>query len=114
MNGRVAVGGVKIDDSVSYCAAACWADVIDSEVHVGSLSLQANGGHSKGSAKIVKLRRRTAPCDGVSVELDIATLPCEFVETVSSYPQISTPSNSGAGRIRPRKIGHLIMAVETT
>src|ERR1019366_5772351 len=53
VNGRVAVGGVKIDDSASYCAAACWGDVIDNEVqrHVSSLSLQANGGPSKGSAK---------------------------------------------------------------
>jgi hypothetical protein len=32
MDGCVAVGGVKIDDSVSYCAAACWAGVIDNEV----------------------------------------------------------------------------------
>ena len=51
MNGRIAVGGVKIDESVSYCAAACWAGVIDIEVHVSSLSLQANEGRSKGSAK---------------------------------------------------------------
>jgi hypothetical protein len=30
-----------------------------------------------------------APCDGVSVEPKIATLPCEFVETVgSNYPQV--------------------------
>jgi hypothetical protein len=61
VNGRVAVGGVKIDHSESYCAAAFWAGVIDIEVqrHVSSLSLQANGGHSKGSAKIVMLRRRS-------------------------------------------------------
>ena len=47
------VGGVKIDDSESYGAAAFWAGVTDSEVqrHVSSLSLQANGGRSKGSAK---------------------------------------------------------------
>jgi hypothetical protein len=51
MNGRVADGGVKIDDGVSYGAAACRAGVIDGEVHVGSPSLQANAGHSKGSAK---------------------------------------------------------------
>jgi len=42
---------MKIDERVSYCAAACWAGVIDNEVHVSSLSLQANGGRSKGSAK---------------------------------------------------------------
>ena len=61
VNGRVVVGGVKIDDSESYGAAAFWAGVTDSEVqrHVSSLSLQANGGHSKGSAKIVMLRRRS-------------------------------------------------------
>jgi hypothetical protein len=41
---------MKIDESVSYCAAACWAGVIDDEVHVSSLSLQERG-HSKGSAK---------------------------------------------------------------
>ena len=51
MNGRIAVSGVKIDESVSYCAAACWAGVIDNEVHVSFLSLEANGGRSKGSAK---------------------------------------------------------------
>jgi len=53
-NGRIAVGGMTIDDSASYCATARWADVIDNEVqtHVSSLSLQANGGHSKGSAKV--------------------------------------------------------------
>ena len=59
MDGCVSVGGVKIDDSVSYAAAACWAGVIDNENHVNSLSLWANGGHSKGSAKIVMLRGRT-------------------------------------------------------
>jgi hypothetical protein len=36
VNGRVADGGVKIDDGVSYRAAACRADVIDGEVHVRS------------------------------------------------------------------------------
>src|SRR5450631_1320261 len=59
MGGCVSVGGVKIDDSVSYAAAACCAGVIDNENHVNSLSLWANGGHSKGSAKIVMLRGRT-------------------------------------------------------
>src|SRR5450631_3726057 len=59
MDGYVSVGGVKIDDSVSYVAAACWADVIDNEIHVNFLSLWANGGLSKGSAKIVMLRGRT-------------------------------------------------------
>jgi hypothetical protein len=59
MDGCVSVGGVKIDDSVSYGAAACWAGVIDNEIHVNFLSLWANGGHSKGSAKIVMLRERT-------------------------------------------------------
>jgi hypothetical protein len=50
----MALGGVTIDDSPSYCVAACWADDIDNEVqrHVNSLSLKANGGHSKGSAKV--------------------------------------------------------------
>jgi hypothetical protein len=50
----MAFGGMNIDDSASYCAAACWADDIDNEVqrHVNSLSLKANGGHSKGSAKV--------------------------------------------------------------
>jgi hypothetical protein len=61
VNSRVAVGGVKIDHSASYCAAAFQAGVIDIEVqrHVSSLSLQANGGHSKGSAEIAMLRRRS-------------------------------------------------------
>ena len=59
MDGCVSVGRVKIDDSVSYGAAACWAGVIDNEIHVNFLSLWANGGHSKGSAKIVMLRGRT-------------------------------------------------------
>ena len=45
--GRVARD--EIDDSVSYAAAACWAGVIDNENHMNSLSLWANGGHSKGS-----------------------------------------------------------------
>ena len=51
MNGRVAIGGVKIDDSVSYYVAAYWAGVIDNEVqcHVGSLSLWANGVPSRGA-----------------------------------------------------------------
>jgi hypothetical protein len=50
----MALGGVTIDDSPSYCAAACWADDIDTEVqrHVSFLSLKANGGHSKGSAEV--------------------------------------------------------------
>jgi hypothetical protein len=54
VNGRMALGGVTIDDSPSYCAAACWTDGIDVEVqrHVSSLSLKANGGHSKGSAEV--------------------------------------------------------------
>ena len=41
VNGRVAVGGVKIDHGESYCAAAFPAGVIDIEVqrHVSSLSL---------------------------------------------------------------------------
>jgi len=41
MNGRVAIGGVKIDDGVSYCAAACWAGVIDSPAEVPRNSFQA-------------------------------------------------------------------------
>jgi hypothetical protein len=57
MNGRVADGGVKIDDGVSYSTAACRAGVIDSEVHVGSLSLEANGVPSRGSAKICDVAR---------------------------------------------------------
>jgi hypothetical protein len=59
VNGRVADGRVKIDDGVSYGAAACRADVIDGEVHVRFLSLQANGGPSRGSAKIVMLLERS-------------------------------------------------------
>ena len=61
MRGRVAIGGVKIYDGVSYCAAAYWAGVIDNEDqwHVGSLSLQANGVPSRGPAKIVLLRGRS-------------------------------------------------------
>ena len=55
----MAVGGVNVDDSASYCAAACWADDIDNEVqrHVSSLSLQENGGHSKGSTKDCNVAR---------------------------------------------------------
>jgi hypothetical protein len=59
MDGCVSIGGVKIDDGVSYYAAACWAGAIDNEIHVNFLSLWANGGHSKGSVKIVMLRGRT-------------------------------------------------------
>jgi hypothetical protein len=62
VNGRIAVGRVKIDDSVPYCAAACRAGIIDNEVqrHVSSLSLWANGEPlSKGSEKMVMLRGRT-------------------------------------------------------
>ena len=61
MRGRITIGGVKIDDSVSYCAAASWAGVIDNEVqwHVDSLSLWANGVPSRGSAKILMLRGRS-------------------------------------------------------
>jgi hypothetical protein len=97
MEGCVSVGGVKIDDSVSYCAAACWAGVLDNEIHVSSLSLQANGGRSKGSAKDVMSRGRT---DALrwrlnSTDPNTATLPCEFVETRwVKYPQLSTASNS--------------------
>jgi hypothetical protein len=66
MDGCVSVGGVKIDDSVSYCAAACWAGVIEDEVQspVNSLSLYSNGGHSKGSAKIVMLHGKRPVPDG--------------------------------------------------
>jgi hypothetical protein len=39
MDGCVSVGRVKIDDSVSYCAAARWAGVIFNEIHVNFLSL---------------------------------------------------------------------------
>jgi hypothetical protein len=61
VNGRVAFGGVKTDDGASYRAAACWADAIDNEVqrHGSFLSLQANGGPSRESAKIVLLRGRS-------------------------------------------------------
>jgi len=59
MDRCVSFSGVKIDDSVPYGAAACWAGVIDNEIHLNFLSLWANGGHSKGSAKIVMLRGRT-------------------------------------------------------
>jgi len=39
VRGRVAIGGVKIDDGVFYRVAACWAGGIDIEDqwHVGSL-----------------------------------------------------------------------------
>ena len=41
VDGHVSVGGVKVNDSASYCAAARWAGVIDNEgqSHVTSLSL---------------------------------------------------------------------------
>ena len=98
MDGCVSVGGVKIDDSVSYSAAACWAGVIDNEIHVNFLSLWANGGHSKGSAKIVMLRGRT-PCDGISIELSSANFVPQLVDTFGAdihklstgYPQPQTP-----------------------
>ena len=50
----MALGGMNIDDSASYCAAACWADDIDNEVqrHVSSLIAPGERGHSKGSAKV--------------------------------------------------------------
>src|SRR5450631_1013965 len=98
MDGCVSVGGVKIDDSVSYAAAACWAGVIDNENHINSLSLWANGGHSKGSAKIVMLRGRT---DTLRWRLDRTehrkTLSCNLStpsgQTSTSYPQVTPASN---------------------
>lgn len=97
MNGRIAVSRVKIDESVSYCVAACWAGVIDNEVHVSSLSLQANGGRSKGSAKdydVARMHGRLAMAPQLN-RPDTATLPCEFVETRwVKYPQLSTASIS--------------------
>jgi hypothetical protein len=61
MNGRVAIGGVKIDDGVSYSAAACWAGVIDNEVqeHAGFPFALSERRTLKGSAKIVMLRGRS-------------------------------------------------------
>jgi hypothetical protein len=97
MNGCVSVGGMKIDDSVSYCAAACWACIIDNEIqsHVNSLSLYSNGGHSKRSAKLVMLQGR----DGISIQQNISNFAVQFVDTVGSdihklstgYPQPKTP-----------------------
>jgi hypothetical protein len=91
VNGRVAVGGVKIDHSESYCAAAFWAGVIDIEVqrHVSSLSLQANGGHSKGSAEIVMLRRRSDTLRwrlSRTANQNFAARVCR--DRLSSYPQV--------------------------
>ena len=95
MNGRVSVGGMKVDDGASYCATACWADVIDNEVqrHVSSLSLQANGGPSKGSAK---------DCDVARTHGRLAMAPqsnryCNFAVRICRDPlgQIS-PVSTGA------------------
>ena len=87
----MAPGGMNIDDSTSYRAAARWAGVVDNEVqrHVSSLSLWANGGHSKGSGKDcddARTRGRFAMAS--QPESDIATLPCRFVEARwVKYPQ---------------------------
>jgi hypothetical protein len=83
----MALGGMNIDDSASYCAAACWADDIDNEVqgHVSFLSLEGERRDTqKGPLKIVMLRGRTGALRWRLNELDIAALPCEFVETVGS------------------------------
>lgn len=86
MKGRVAVGGVKIDDSASYWFAAFRADVIDNEVqsHVSSLSLLANGGHSKGSGKIVRAWTHGRFAMASQSESDIATLPGNLSRTLRS------------------------------
>ena len=58
----MALGGMNIDDSASYCADACWADDIDNEVqgHVSFLSLEGERRDTqKGPLKIVMLRGRT-------------------------------------------------------
>jgi hypothetical protein len=92
----MAVGGVKIDDSASYCAAACWADVIDNEVqrHVSSLSLQANGGHSKGSAEVDVARTHERLAMASQPNRILQPPPCEFVETRwVKYPQYSQYQN---------------------
>jgi hypothetical protein len=98
MNGRVADGRVKIDDGVSYSTAACRAGVIDSEVHVGSLSLEANGGPSRGSAKIVMLRGRSGALRwrlNRTTESGLCRAICRDrrARLSTDYPQISTASN---------------------
>ena len=104
MNGRAADGGVKIDDGVSYCVAACWAGGIDNEDqwHVGSLSLQANGVPSRGPAKIVMLRERS---DALRWRLG-RTRNCNFAVQICRdqvIHKLSTVPNSGADRISQAK-----------
>ena len=90
MNGPVAVGGMKVNDSASYCAAACWAGVIDNEVHghVSSLSLWTKEDTQKGPLRLWSCVGARMPCVGVSIELSSAASLCEFVETRwVNYPQ---------------------------
>jgi hypothetical protein len=97
---------VKIDDSASYCTAACWADVIDNEVqrHVSSLSLQANGGHSKGSAEVGVVRTHGRFAMASQPNWILQPPPCEFVETCwvkyPQYPQYGTSVELGVSKIK--------------
>jgi|SRR5450631_1733294 hypothetical protein len=94
VNRRVAVGRMKIDDSVPYCAAACRAGIIDNEIqrHVSSLSLWANGEPLKRVRKdcdIARTHGRLAMAP--QWNLTLQTRPCEFVEPhrvkYPRYPQ---------------------------
>jgi hypothetical protein len=79
------------------CAAACWAGVIDNEVHVSSLSLQANGGRSKGSAKdcdVARMHGRLAMASQLNRPeyCNFAVRICR--DPLVKYPQLFTASNS--------------------
>src|ERR1017187_4810718 len=94
---------MKVDDGASYWFAAFWADVIDNEIqgHVSSLSLWANGGHSKGSAK---------DCDVARTHGRLAMAPqsnryCNFAVRICRDPlgQISPVSTGAAPKAAVRE-----------
>jgi hypothetical protein len=91
MDGCVSVGGVKIDDSVSYNAAACWAGVIDNEIHVISFRSGRTEDTQKGPQRLRCCEDARTPCDGVSIELNIRDFVLHFVDTFGSdFQKLST------------------------
>jgi hypothetical protein len=109
VNGRAADGRVKIDDGVSYRAAACRAGVVDSEVHVRSFRSRRRR-TIKGSAKIVMLRgcsgalrwrlnraRESGPCRTICrVRRGRLSTECPQISTASTLICVRQKIDSGS------------------
>ena len=83
MDGCVSIGGVKIDDGVSYCAAACWAGAIDNEIHV-------NFPFALGERRTLKRVRKDCDVARTHGHLAMASQSSSTAQTLSC--NLSTPS----------------------